>query len=443
MSSQLMICLLIFILTCIGYMTGVWSLATVAMASVAALAFSGCLTAQEALGYFANGTVIMVGAMCVVAAGFAGTRFCSKLADGISRLAKGNFYKVLLLYCMLAMLLSQMVQSPVVVFGIVAPVCLATTDSAGVSRSKAALSLGVVAIATCCTLPIGNGATQAAEFNSYIAAFYEQMDGFSGTVPVMGFLDPMKGRLPMLIFAVLYCALIMPRFCPDRGAERGAESAEKSDIQKADEKTPLSAFSEVAGIVIFFAAAIALMLQASILSFLAVWQICLTGAVLMVICGVLKPSEAARAIPVSMLLLIVGTLAMAGALSATGAGDLIGGFVAGFAVAVKNNYVIGLIFFFFSFALAQFMSNRGAMLIFYPIAIAACYKMNGDPRGILILIEAGALTAFMTPMPTAAVPSMMEAGGYTQRDLIRGGWLFAVLGCVVCVGWIMTVFPII
>ena len=443
MSSQLMICLLIFILTCIGYMTGVWSLATVAMASVAALAFSRCLTAQEALGYFANGTVIMVGAMCVVAAGFARTRFCSKLADGISRLAKGNFYKVLLLYCLLAMLLSQMVQSPVVVFGIVAPVCLATTDSAGVSRSKAALSLGVVAIATCCTLPIGNGATQAAEFNSYIAAFYEQMDGFSGTVPVMGFLDPMKGRLPMLIFAVLYCALIMPRFCPDRGAERGAESAEKSDIQKADEKTPLSAFSEVAGIVIFFAAAIALMLQASILSFLAVWQICLTGAVLMVICGVLKPSEAARAIPVSMLLLIVGTLAMAGALSATGAGDLIGGFVAGFAVAVKNNYVIGLIFFFFSFALAQFMSNRGAMLIFYPIAIAACYKMNGDPRGILILIEAGALTAFMTPMPTAAVPSMMEAGGYTQRDLIRGGWLFAVLGCVVCVSWIMTVFPVI
>ena len=442
MSSQLMICLLIFILTCIGYMTGVWSLATVAMASVAALAFSGCLTAQEALGYFANGTVIMVGAMCVVAAGFAGTRFCSKLADGISRLATGNFYKVLLLYCLLAMLLSQMVQSPVVVFGIVAPVCLATTDSAGVSRSKAALSLGVVAIATCCTLPIGNGATQAAEFNSYIAAFYEQMDGFSGTVPVMGFLDPMKGRLPMLIFAVLYCALIMPRFCPDRGAERGAESAEKSDIQKADEKTPLSAFSEVAGIVIFFAAAIALMLQTSILSFLAVWQICLTGAVLMVICGVLKPSEAARAIPVSMLLLIVGTLAMAGALSATGAGDLIGGFVAGFAVAVKNNYVIGLIFFFFSFALAQFMSNRGAMLIFYPIAIAACYKMNGDPRGILILIEAGALTAFMTPMPTAAVPSMMEAGGYTQGDLIRGGWLFAVLGCVVCVGWIMSVMPI-
>ena len=36
----------------------------------------------------------------------------------------------------------------------------------------------------------------------------------------------------------------------------------------------------------------------------------------------------------------------------------------------------------------------------------------------------------MTPMPTAAVPCMMEYGGYGQKDLIRGGWLFAVLYCV-------------
>ena len=266
MSTQLIICLVIFVLTCVGYMTGVWSLATVAMTSISALALTGCLSAKDALAYFSNNNVIMIGAMSVVAAGFNRTQFCTNLANAISKMAKGSLSKVLLMYCILAMLLSQMVQSPVVVFGIVAPLCLAFTDTRGIARSKAAMSLGVVSISTCCTLPIGNGATQAAEFNSYIAAFYEQMDGFSGTVPVMGFLDPMKGRLPMLIFAVLYCALIMPRFCPDRGAE----SAEKSDIQKADEKTPLSAFSEVAGIVIFFAAAIALMLQASILSFLAV-----------------------------------------------------------------------------------------------------------------------------------------------------------------------------
>ena len=63
MSTQLIICLVIFALTCIGYMTGVWSLGTVAMASLVALSLTGCLAPSEALAYFSNNNVIMIGAM--------------------------------------------------------------------------------------------------------------------------------------------------------------------------------------------------------------------------------------------------------------------------------------------------------------------------------------------------------------------------------------------
>lgn len=214
MSTQLSACLLIFALTCAAYMAGVWSLAVVAMASLAALTLTGCLTASEALSCFSNSTVIMVGAMSVVAAGFGRTRFCARLAAGISRIAEGSLSKILLLYCLLTMLLSQMVQSPVIVFGIAAPLCVATADSMGVSRSRLAMPLGVVSISTCCTLPVGNGATQAAELNSYISAYYDKLENFTGSVPTIGFFEPMAARLPMLIFTVLYCAFIMPRFCP-------------------------------------------------------------------------------------------------------------------------------------------------------------------------------------------------------------------------------------
>ena len=437
MSAELIACLFIFALTCAGYMTGVWSLATVAMASLAALTLTGCLSASEALGCFSNGTVIMVGAMSVAAAGFGRTRFCARLAAGISRAARGSLTRVLLLYCLLTMLLSQMVQSPVIVFGIAAPLCMATADSMGISRSRLALPLGVVSICTCCTLPVGNGATQAAELNGYISAYYDKLESFGGSVPAIGFFEPMKARLPMLIFTVFYCAFVMPRFCPDRRTA-GPAGSEAANAQRP----PLPAFSEAAGIVVFFGTAAALMLQASLLRALAVWQICLVGAVLMVLLGVLKPREAGQAIPVSMLLLIIGSLAMAGALSGTGAGDLIGGFIAGLVRKANNSYAVGFLFFFFPFALAQLMSNRGAMLLFFPIACAAANQLGGDPRGLVILIEAGALTAFMTPMPTAAVPYIMEYGGYDQRDLIRGGWLYALIACVLSVGWIMTIMPV-
>ena len=438
MSTQLIVCLVIFALTCAGYIAGTWSLGTVAMASVAALSLTGCLSAEDALACFSSGTVIMVGAMSVVAAGFNRTRFCSGLASGISRLAGGRSSMALLLYCVLTMLLGQLLQSPVVVFGIVAPLCMASADSMKLSRSRFALPIGVVSIATCSTLPIGTGATQAAELNSYITVYFDKVADFSGSLPAMNFFDPMLARLPMLIFTVLYCAFIMPRFTPDRIAENAVEGGNPSGA----EKPPLSAFSEISGIVIFFVTALALMLQAVVFKTVAIWQICLVGSVLMVVFGVLKPREACESVPVSMILLIVGALAMAGALSATGAGGLIGGFVAQLVSGTRSNYLVGLVFFLIPFLLAQFMSNRGAMLIFYPIAIAACHKLSGDPRGLILLIESGTLAAFMTPMPTAAVPYMMSYGGYTQKDLLRGGWLFAVLCCLISVFWIMTIMPV-
>lgn len=441
METQLIICLVIFVLTCIGYMTNTWSLGTVSMLSVVTLSLTGCLTAKDALSYFSNGNVIMIAAMSVVAAGFNRTAFCTNLARKISSLAKGSLVKVLLAYCLLAMLLSQMVQSPVVVFGIVAPLCLKSAEELGFSAAKIALPLGITAISTCCTLPIGTGATQAAELNGYIASYYEKLEGFTGIMPEVQFFDPMIARLPLLIFTVVFSAFLAHKFTP---AERNVTESEgnKTTDQKKPATAPLPGVSEIAGILIFFGTAAALMLQATVIPQIQIWQICLLGAVFMVIFGVLKPREAVQAVPLSMLLLVVGALAMSGALSGTGAGQMIGGYIGTLADKLNNNYLIGLVFFIIPFVLTQFMSNRGTMLIFIPIAVATCQQIGGNPVGLIILIQAACLTAFMTPMATGAVPYMMEYGGYSQKDLLKGGWLYAFCAAVITIGWIMTVMPV-
>lgn len=189
---------------------------------------------------------------------------------------------------------------------------------------------------------------------------------------------------------------------------------ERAALTEAEhaQQPPLPAFPEAAGIVVFFGTAAALMLQANLLKSLAVWQICLVGAILMVMLGVLRPKEAGQAIPLSMLLLIVGSFAMAGALSGTGAGDLIGSLIARLTRKVNNNYAIGFFFFFFPFMLAQLMSNRGAMLLFFPIACAAANQLGGNPGGLIILIEAGALRAFMTPTAVRVL-------SFASRQFIR------------------------
>lgn len=427
--SQLTICLIIFAFTIVGYCSGKLSLATFAITSLMALTLTGCLEAKEAIGYFANSNVIMIAGMCIVAAGFNKTKFCTNVANKISGVAKGSLGKMMLGYVLIGMLLSQFIQSPVVVFGIVAPMLLASAESMGLKASKVMFPLGVTTIVTCCTLPVGAGATIAAELNGYL-------ESYGYTDYMVGIFDPMKARLPMLIICVLYCAFVAIKFSPNDPVTETSQ-----DMKKAAKKADLAAFQEYAGIIIFFADAVALMVSGKL--GLASWQVTVIGALAMVLCGVLKPKEATAAIPVSMLLLIVGALGISGALSATGAGEAIGGIIANVVNAVGgNSYIIGLIFFIVPFFLTQVMSNRGCMMIFHPIAIATCASIGANPVGLMILIQAACLSAYMTPMATAAVAYIMSYGGYDQRSMIKQSWPLAVICCVVSVGWIMTIFPL-
>ena len=425
----LTICLIIFVLMVIGFCTNFFSLATVSLVSMMALIFTGCMTAEEGLAYFANNNVIMIAGMCVVAAGFNRTQFCTNVANGISRVAKGSLNKLMLGYVLIGMLLSQFIQSPIVAMGIVAPMLMASAESMGFKSSKVMFPLGVVTVVTCCTLPIGAGATVSAELNGYLES-YGYVDH------LVGFFDPMIGRLPLLIVCVIYCAFFATKLAPDEPIVAVA-----APVSAAKGKAPLKPFQEYAGIIIFFADAVALMFAQNL--GLQNWQITVVGALAMVVFGVLKPREATGALPMSMLLLIVGALAMSGALSATGAGELIGGYISNLVNAVNgNSYIMGFIFFIVPFALTQVMQNRGTMLIFHPIAIATCAAIGASPVGLMIVIQAACLSAFMTPMATAAIPYMMECGGYDQRSMFKQSWILAILRCVFTVGWVMTVFPL-
>lgn len=427
--SQLAICLIIFAVMVIGFCSGKYSLATISLVTMMALVITGCLDAKEALTYFSNSNVIMIGGMCVVAAGFNRTQFCTNISNGISRVSKGSLSKLMLGYILIGMLLSQFIQSPIVAFGIVAPMLLASAESMGLKSSKVMFPLGVVTVVTCGTFPVGAGATVAAELNGYLESY-----GYLNFK--VGMLDPMIARLPLLIICVLYCAFFATKLTPDNPIIETA-----TDMKKRAVKEPLKPFQEYAGIIIFFADAIALMFVQKL--GMQVWEITVIGALAMILFGVLKPKEATESLPMSMLLLIVGALAMSGSLSATGAGELIGGYVAGMVNAVGgNSYIVGFIFFIIPFALTQVMQNRGTMLIFHPIAIATCASIGANPVGLMILIQAACLSAFMTPMATAVIPYMMEYGGYDQKSMIKQSWPLIIICCIVSVGWIMTVYPL-
>ena len=435
MSSTLIICLIISILAVISYVWSKIPMALTAVISLAAFVLFGCLSPNDALSYFGNANGIMIMSMFVVAAGLQRTKFVKTVANSVKRFSKGSIVKVMAGYVIVSVILSQFIQSPMIVFGIMAPMMIETCKSMDISPSKVMFPLGISAIATCSAFPLGSGATVAAELNGYLSAS-EYSDY------VVQLTDPMKARFPLVIVCIIWCVFFAFKFAPDRKVEHSGETLEKG--RKPEEKPALKPFQEVAGYVIFFAVTIALLFQKQINSVLIAptWLICFIGAVLMVVCGVLNGREALKTLNLSMYLLFVGAMAMSGALANSGAGQLIGDAIASVAQSIGNPYLIGLIFFLVPFLLTQVMQNRGVMMIFIPIAIQACKSMGANPVGIIIMVQAACLTAFMTPMATPAVPMIMAEGNYTFGDMVKQSLIPAVFFCIVTVIWTMTAFPL-
>ena len=171
------------------------------------------------------------------------------------------------------------------------------------------------------------------------------------------------------------------------------------------------------------------------------WVIACIGGILMVLCGALSTKEAMSSLPLDMILLFVGALALGSALSETGAGDVIGQWLSSMVGGTKNGYVIGALFFIVPFIVTQFMLNRAVIQVFTPICILACKALGANPIGPMILVSVGCLTAFLTPMATPAIPMAMAEGGYNLKDLFKGGWLITIVLVAVYVFYVMTVFP--
>ena len=437
MSTQLIICLIIFALTIASFLIGKVSMAVTALLSMILLVLTGCIDIETALSGFANPNTIIMASMFVISTGFSKTQMVSNLSKSVAKVSKGSFTKVLAGYVLITCLIAQFVPSAMAAFSIVFPLAIGVCKEMNVSPSKIMFSLGVVAIATVTTMPFGAGAAYPAQYNGI-------MEKLGVTAYSYQFLDIFIARLPALIFMVVYAIFVAPRFAPDQPV---IETQEIKPVGGVAETPKLSPAREVTGYVVFFGVVLGLIVTSMQLikingTALSTCIFPLLGAVIMVASGILKPREAYGSIGLGgMVLLYVGVLALASALTATGAGDLVGNAIASLFGANANGYILGLVFFLVPFILTQVMMNWAVLNIFVPVAIVTCNAIGESPLGPVVLVCIGALTAFMTPLATPSVAMFMGIGGYDQKTMFKMSWLPALCMCVLNVLWVMTIFP--
>ena len=161
--------------------------------------------------------------------------------------------------------------------------------------------------------------------------------------------------------------------------------------------------------------------------------VALAAATVMVFVGAATMEEARTSISWRAIILIGGMLAMAQAMTATGAAeylatsmvDLVGG--AGWQGALAVILVLTSL-------IAIFVNNHVAAVLMAPIAIDAALTSGGDPRMFVMAAALGAATGYATPFAHPANILVMGPGNYRFSDYVRAGVPMALL--VMAVGYV-------
>lgn len=417
--------IVIFVGSLVLFAWNVIPMSAVSVLTILGYVVAGCLDAKTALSGFGDPTAMIYASMYVLAAGFQRTQFMNTLSGWVVRISKGSMKRAWLGYLLMAALLTSLVPSPISAFLVVSPLCIRTCREFGEHPSKYLFPLAAVSIGCCFTLPFGSAISQSYLSNSFFEAYGL---GQYAMEPI----NAIQGRWPFVIVLLLWAYFSAPRAKED-------SSAVPENFTLPEEKKPLSKFAEWAGPILFFLT-IALMALGRSLG-IETWQACMAGALGMVICRVLTEKEAYQALPMSVIFLYVGAVATGNALIQTGAGELIGSFLAGFMGNTTNNYLVGALFYIVPYLLTQVMLNSGVTALFRPVLLLVCASLGANPVGPTILMLSASVSSFFSPMATPVVPACMAMGGYRTATMVRRGWWISILLAVVQIVYVMTVFP--
>ena len=168
---------------------------------------------------------------------------------------------------------------------------------------------------------------------------------------------------------------------------------------------------------------------------MSLFNVCIGILVVLVLIGVLNITEIRRELDLSLLLVLVCSLAIGVALEKSGTAALI---ASGLIVAGKMLGPVGVLsaLFIVTIILTSLITNAAAVSIVFPIAMSVAQQMNLSYTPFFAAIAFAASGDFMTPIGYQTNLMVYGPGGYTFKDFIRVGTIFTIIYIVVCVGFI-------
>ena len=150
-----------------------------------------------------------------------------------------------------------------------------------------------------------------------------------------------------------------------------------------------------------------------------------SGAVAMVLTGVLKIEDFYSAIDWKVIFLIAGLIPLGIAMQKTGTAAF---FAEKMILVVEGNHPLFILFSIavLSTLFSLFMSNVASTIVLVPVMINLAGLVQIDPRPLVLLVAVCSANSFA--LPTHQVNAMLiTAGGYRNKDYLRAGGMMTLL----------------
>jgi di/tricarboxylate transporter len=172
------------------------------------------------------------------------------------------------------------------------------------------------------------------------------------------------------------------------------------------------------------------------------FNVCIGIILIMILFGILNIVEIRRELDLSLLLVLVCSLAIGVALQKSGTADLIAGWLITSCKGLGSIAVISALFVV-TILLTSLITNAAAVSIVFPIAMSMSSQLHLPSTPFFTAIAFAASGDFMTPIGYQTNLMVYGPGGYTFKDFVRVGIFFTFIYTVVCIGFISYFYELI
>lgn len=183
-------------------------------------------------------------------------------------------------------------------------------------------------------------------------------------------------------------------------------------------------------------------LISGITGLLPLFNVCVGILLVLVLIGIMNITEIRRELDLSLLLVLVCSLAIGVALEKSGTATVI---ASGLISLGKLMGPVGVLaaLFIVTIMLTSLITNAAAVSIVFPIAMSMAEQLQLSYTPFFVAIAFAASGDFMTPIGYQTNLMVYGPGGYSFKDFIRVGWIFTILYIVVCVSFISYFYKLI